>query len=220
VSRSKLQSELDAWRRNEADHRRRGLVLLRADLDALVVEVAFLTLIPMGATQIPIVMPAIRLNYENYDLWPPALTFIDIFSGQACKAPLEEALMPGPDGQARNVLMTNTSGKQFLCLRGTREYHEHPDHNGDLWTLYREERRGAIAVICERVLETMTGQVAGVAMQLQPGLLMPSRELPLAQAQELARQARARYDAQITAQAAQLGAVDIESPESQSGGAE
>lgn len=204
VSRAKLERELGAWRRNEADHRRRGFVLLSADLKALVVEIAFLTLIPMGATQIPVVMPVIRLDYGNYDLWPPSLTFIDVFSRRACNAPLDEALLPGPDGEPRNVLMRNASGKQFLCLRGTREYHEHPDHDGDLWALYRDDHRGAIAVICERVHETMTSLVAGIGMQMQAGLLMPSPELPIAQAQEMARQARAKYDAQIAAQAAQL----------------
>jgi hypothetical protein len=28
--------------------------------------------------------------------------------------------------------------KPFLCLRGIREYHEHPQHSGDDWFLYRE----------------------------------------------------------------------------------
>jgi hypothetical protein len=28
--------------------------------------------------------------------------------------------------------------KPFLCLRGIREYHEHPQHSGDEWLLYRE----------------------------------------------------------------------------------
>jgi hypothetical protein len=181
-------------------------LLLRADLEVLVVELAFLTLIPMGSTQVPIVLPTVRLTYENYDLWPPSLSFIDVFSGLSCSAPLTEALIEGPDGQPRNVLMRDEAGRPFLCLRGTREYHAHPDHSGDLWALYRREKRGAIAVISERVHATMTSLVAGVGMQIQPSLVTPSADLPLQQAQHAARQARARYDAQVVAQAGQLAA--------------
>jgi hypothetical protein len=25
----------------------------------------------------------------------------------------------------------------FFCMRGVREYHEHPEHTGDQWLLYR-----------------------------------------------------------------------------------
>lgn len=204
VSRTKLARELEAWRRNEGDYRRKGWIMLRASLDELVVEVAFLALIPMGTSQIPVVVPAIRLDYVNYDLWPPSLTFIDVFSGQPASAPLPEAWLQAQDDQVRNVLMTNAAGKQFLCFPGTREYHEHPDHDGDVWPLYRNDRRGSVAVICDRVWSTMTSAVAGTQMQMQLVLVTPSPALPLVQAQESARQARAAYDAQVAAYAARL----------------
>jgi len=204
VSRAKIGRELESWRRNEADYRRKGWVMLRDNLDDLFVEVGFLALIPMGSIQIPIILPTIRLDYDNYDLLPPSMSFIDIFTGQPTAAPFNQALVPGPDGQDRNVLITNTNGKQFLCFAGIREYHEHPDHNGDAWLLYRHEKRGSIAVICERIWETMTSAVAGIQFQMQPSLLAPSSGLPLAQAQDLARKNRAVYDAHVAAYASEL----------------
>lgn len=204
VSRAKLTRELDAWSRNEADYRRKGWIILRADVADLIVDVAFLALIPMGGTQVPIVVPSIRLDYRNYDLWPPSLTFIDPFTGRPAPSPLNEAWLPDQDGQPRNVLMTNAAGKQFLCFPGTREYHEHPDHDGDVWALYRDDRRGSVAVICDRVWSMMTSAVAGIQMQMQPVLLAPSPGLPLERAQDTARQARAAYDAQVTAYETEL----------------
>jgi hypothetical protein len=75
VSRAKLKRELDAWQRNAVDYRRRGMVILRAD--DLVVEVAFFGLLPIGSAQLPVVAPTIRLEFDNYDLWPPSVQFID-----------------------------------------------------------------------------------------------------------------------------------------------
>lgn len=203
VSRAKLGREIESWRRNEADYRRKGWVMLRADLDLLFVEIAFLTLIPMGNARVPIVLPVIRLDFDNYDLFPPSMTFIDIFTGQATRVPLN-AWVTGPDGQMRNVLIENSAGKQFLCFQGIREYHEHPDHDGDNWLLYRHEKHGSIAVICDLVWSTMTSTVAGVQVQMQASLRAPSPILGLQQAQTDARQARVEYDAQITDYANQL----------------
>jgi hypothetical protein len=31
-----------------------------------------------------------------------------------------------------------TTGRPFVCMVGTREYHTHPSHLGDLWDNYRE----------------------------------------------------------------------------------
>ena len=43
--------------------------------------------------------------------------------------------------QAHAVLLDDhpITHKPFLCLRGFREYHEHPQHSGDEWLLYRNE---------------------------------------------------------------------------------
>ncbi len=43
--------------------------------------------------------------------------------------------------KARLVLLDDhpITHKPFLCIRGIREYHEHPQHSGDDWLLYRQQ---------------------------------------------------------------------------------
>jgi hypothetical protein len=43
--------------------------------------------------------------------------------------------------------------RPFLCVKGIREYHEHPQHDGDSWCLYR----GLINVyaVLDRVLRAL-----------------------------------------------------------------
>ncbi len=166
---------------------------------------AFGALIPMGGTAVPIVLPVIRLNYDNYDLWPPSLTFVDLFSGEPMPCLVDKAWIDGPDGQPQNVLITNADGKQFLCLPGTREYHEHPDHDGDTWELYRADGHGALAVFCDRVHSTISAFVGGIQMNMQAGLLYPAPGgVPLDQARQLALQARGVYEQRRLAQAAEV----------------
>jgi hypothetical protein len=167
VSRAKLARELDDWQANAATYRRRGWLLLDADLDTLTVDVAFLAAPAFGDRPLLTVTAAIRLNYDNYDLWPPSLTFIDARTGNPDQPPVQ-ALERGEDGQPRNALLgLPGSGRPFLCLPGLREYHEHPQHTGDAWLLHRGSGEGRLAVICDRVWRRMVRNVAGLYIQLQ-----------------------------------------------------
>lgn len=205
ISRKKLRRELEAWRHQEVDYRKKGWILLRSN--DLTVEVAFLTLIPMGNTHIPAVAPTIRLEYDNYDLWPPSLTFIDIFTGRPADSPLPAAWIDGPDGP-RNVLIRDAHGKQFICFPGTREFHDHPDHDGDSWELYRAAGHGRLAVVCDRVYSTLTALIAGVQIQMQTSLVYPGSGLPLEQARQMSRQMREVYDGRVAAHGQQRPELD------------
>src|SRR5439155_19241848 len=77
---------------------------------------------------------------SEYDLDAPVLDFLDPWPD----APLQyntmfRALQFEQDRQAHIVLLDEhpTTHRPFLCLRGIREYHEHPQHSGDEWLLYR-----------------------------------------------------------------------------------
>ncbi|MDX6453829.1 MAG: hypothetical protein QOH16_3878 [Gaiellaceae bacterium] len=166
ISRGKLGREIAAWRSNEREYRARGWLLL--DHDDLTVELGFLGRIPLGNGQAPILLPAIRLDYENYDLWPTSLTFIDPFTREPAPAPLPQALIVG-DAGPRNILLQNGEGKHFLCVPGTREFHDHPQHSGEPWALFRSRKMGSLAVVAERVWQSMTQTIQGIA--LQPALL-------------------------------------------------
>jgi Predicted metal binding domain len=83
-----------------------------------------------------------RFDLTDYDLRAPSLMFLDHWTGR----PLEyntmfRALEFEKYRQAHLVLLDDhpTFHRPFLCLRGIREYHEHPQHSGDEWLLYRTE---------------------------------------------------------------------------------
>lgn len=164
VSRGKLQRELELWRANSAVYRRRGWLLL--SVEDLTVDVAFVARVAVGDMQLPIITAAIRLRYDNYDLWPPSLTFIDAASG-AAGLPAVQA-PDRVDGEIRNVLLgLPGSGQPFLCLPGLREYHHHPQHTGDDWLLHRAAGEGSLAVVCDRVWRRMARNVVGLSIQMQ-----------------------------------------------------
>jgi Predicted metal binding domain len=81
-----------------------------------------------------------HFDLSNYDLAAPGLEFRD---------PWTDALLPyngmfralqfDEHRKGQIVLLDDhpITHKPFLCLRGIREYHEHPQHSGDEWLLYR-----------------------------------------------------------------------------------
>lgn len=82
----------------------------------------------------------VRFNLSDYDLFPPSLEFLDPWTNipmdyQTMFRAFEFEKSRG----AHLVLLGDhpVTHKPFLCLRGVREYHEHPQHSGDEWQLYR-----------------------------------------------------------------------------------
>jgi Predicted metal binding domain len=103
--------------------------------------------LPPGAVrqaQIPsLSASAFKAHFDlaNYDLDPPSLEFRDPWTD----APLQyntmfRALQFDRDRRGQIVLLDEhpVTHRPFLCVRGIREYHDHPQHSGDEWMLYRE----------------------------------------------------------------------------------
>jgi hypothetical protein len=167
VSRTKFRRELDLWLANGVRHER-GWVLLTQSEATLSVEVAFLARLStsVGTVALPVVACAIRLTYENYDIWPPSLTFIDVFTRQPTQ-PHVRAFMPSEDGP-RDVLIDGhpDTGIPFVCFPGIREYHSHPQHSGDSWLLHRSAGEGSLSTVCDRVWRFMARNVVGLSVNV------------------------------------------------------
>jgi Predicted metal binding domain len=166
VSCAKLAAELDDWQANAAIYTRRGWLLL--DRGPLHVEVAFLAAVPLvGVFTIPVITACVRLDYTNYDLWPPSLTFIDPRTRERA-SPAVRAPTTTPAG-VRDALVDGHpgTGRPFLCLPGIREYHNHPQHTGDDWLLHRAAGAGRLAVICEHIWQRMVRNVVGLQVTVQ-----------------------------------------------------
>lgn len=91
----------------------------------------------------------LRVDLADFDQRAPGVAFHDPFTWE----PLPFAQLPlgqhtDEHGKTLQVVLDGhprTSGP-FLCMRGTREYHEHPQHTGDEWALYRGQY-GAFATL-------------------------------------------------------------------------
>lgn len=80
------------------------------------------------------------IDLTDYDLRAPSVEFVDPVSHDPL--PFEHMFRALEFDKHRGthvVLLGDhpTTHKPFLCVRGTREYHEHPQHTGDDWLLYR-----------------------------------------------------------------------------------
>ncbi len=85
-----------------------------------------------------------RFDLSDYDLRAPSIEFLDAWTN----GPLDYNMMfrafeYETTRGAHLVLLGDhpSTHKPFLCLRGVREYHEHPQHSGDDWLLYRPQMR-------------------------------------------------------------------------------
>lgn len=177
VTRAKFQEQLDLWQTNAAVYARRGWLLLSTS--DLSVDIGFLQNVAMGGRTIPVMTACVRLDYWNFDLWPPSLTFLDPMTRQPSPPPVR-----APDRvsatEVRDALIDQHPAtlQPFLCLPGIREYHSHPQHSGDEWLLHRHLREGDLAVVCERIWRRMARNVLGMSVAIQS--LAPANETGIA----------------------------------------
>jgi hypothetical protein len=83
-----------------------------------------------------------RFDLIDYDLRAPSLEFHDPWTDEPLSySTMFRALEYEEKRRAHHVLLDHhpNTHKPFLCLRGVREYHEHPQHSGDEWLLYRTQ---------------------------------------------------------------------------------
>lgn len=166
VSRRKLRRQLASWRENGDVYRSRGWAILDV-FDDLIVDVAMFARVPETVPgPLPVVPLCVRLDYRNYDLLPPSVTFIDPITRSPAMPPLR-AVRETEQG-LRELLLPNhpLTGLPFLCLPGIREYHEHPQHSGDDWLLHRANGEGSLAVLCERLWLLTARTFIGLSLQL------------------------------------------------------
>ena len=72
----------------------------------------------------------VRMTCDDWNGLPPIVTLLDQ-SGTGLRT-----LPTGPTGIFHQGPHPVT-GRPFVCMAGTREYHTHSSHTGDLWDNYR-----------------------------------------------------------------------------------
>jgi hypothetical protein len=163
VTAAKFEEQLRRWHLNEATLARRGCLLLRTG--QLNVEIGILQKVPIGGQALPVMTACVRIDYWNFDLWPPSVTFLDPVTREPA-VPLVRALARVSPSEVRDVLIDHhpLTGRPFLCLPGVREYHSHPQHSGDDWLLHRHLREGDLVVLAERLWQRMARNVVGASV--------------------------------------------------------
>lgn len=165
VNTAKFSEQLRRWQLNAAMHARRGCLLL--SVGDLSVDVGILQNVPMGGRTIPVMTVCARIDYWNFDIWPPSVTFLDPLTREPAQ-PAVRAIDRVSPSEARDALIDQHPQTllPFLCLPGIREYHSHPQHSGDNWLLHRHRREGDLAVICERLWRRMARNVLGMSVAI------------------------------------------------------
>lgn len=145
VSTSKFDRQVRTWATNEDLYRSRGWVLA-AHGDRWVELVLF------AESQPRIVAVCAGVDYVNFDIEPPSITFIDPVTREPAR-PFAEPLQLDQNGKPVSLLVNHPLlGRPFWCLPGNLEFHQHPQHDGDPWlTDPRATRQGDLAVIAERL---------------------------------------------------------------------
>lgn len=166
VTTAKFERQLQRWDDNAEAYRRRGWLMLGGD--GMCIDIGFIADVAFAQTPLSVITAAIRLDYTNFDAVPPSLTFINPRTGDP-GPPAVRAADRIEGGEIRDALIDGhpETGLPFLCLPGIREYHSHPQHNGDDWLLHRALNEGDLAVICDRVWRRMVRNVLGVRVAVQ-----------------------------------------------------
>lgn len=156
VSEKKFQHELDIFLGRKDFQRKRGIVLLEANFPNI--ELMFMApqLIPT-----PVAF-TVRINFSNYDLEPPSITFIDPTSGELVNAtkllthfPRKIGVNENGEPIRQNLLQfEKIDGIPFICIPGVREYHNHPAHTGDSWLLHRKSGgEGSLGYLIDKLYD-------------------------------------------------------------------
>lgn len=181
VSKRKFDFEVQEWRTRAAEHGRRGIILVEADFPNAFAVFALPNVLPAH------LLFGVHLDFVNYDIWPPSLTFADPLSREpwpnGMNTPVNVALGPvlislflrfrldpaNPNGLISEVpvMCQGGTGPAFLCMRGIREYHQHSAHSGDSWLQYRGSGIGSLFYILDKLHEFGISHIGGMRMGLQ-----------------------------------------------------
>lgn len=182
VTRAKFDRELSDFKAQRQAYLQRGIWLL----DDAFPELLF-ALVAAKTKPSPFVLYGVAINFENYDVVPPSVRFVDPFTRQPLVRAQVVHSMPkfaarlAPDGspvsdhdgsqvvdfEADLIQAEDPARPGFICLQGVREYHDHPAHTGDSWFLHRGTGVGRLAYVLNALASHGIDHVVGVNYQFQ-----------------------------------------------------
>ena len=99
--------------------------------------------------------PHLRLRFhcDDWNTLPPSIELLTS-NGE----PLKEA--PGRSTSVFNHSAHPVTGKPFICMRGSREYHTHGSHVRDLWEPLRGQSRYSLGGILTQIWNAWKKEIA------------------------------------------------------------
>lgn len=181
VSRLKFEREICAYRALESTYQKRGWWLMRAEFPEALV--AMMT--TRGRPQI--LAFAALITFSDYDVAPPSVALVDPFTEKALtreevatatpmlrrtsseRPPQAFVQLQGEQAPVGvDLILQGFEGEPpFLCVPGTREYHDNPAHTGDSWLFHRGRGAGTLLYILEQLWLYGTNPVEGLEFQIQ-----------------------------------------------------
>jgi hypothetical protein len=164
VCRAKFDRELAAFRNASERYQREGVLLVRAAYPLVTLAFTAPQLRP-----VPVVFGA-EFDFTNYDAQPLSLRFVNPFSGERLLGrDLPPRLPDGglwtsrreviqtPEGPAlrvtRELVVGGANDWPFLCIPGTREYHQDPYHSNDPWLAHRGTGVGTLQHLIDELVK-------------------------------------------------------------------
>jgi hypothetical protein len=163
VSRRKFVRELSQLRAIEQTLVSRGWWIMASDFPYVKVAFAAVGMRPSA------ILFAVKVDFTDYDARPLAITFVDPFADRELAAremptrlprlvladpaiPTDAAAQPSAQlVELYQHYPQKPAIPGFLCLPGTRAFHEHPAHSGDPWELHRSTGEGRLFALLETV---------------------------------------------------------------------
>ncbi len=171
VTRSKFNSQVERFIKLEGDWRSRGVFMIRNSFPKLQF------LFTAKKLQPPSVVFCVEIDFTNFDVEPLSVRFIEPFSGEYLtrqqiginfwQLNLPPNFQPGMPIAPLDLLQGRPQDIPFMCIRGVREYHQHPAHTGDSWLLYRTSGVGSLGYILDQLYNYSIEQLQSYGVDLQ-----------------------------------------------------
>lgn len=167
ISKAKFDLEVAQLLQASAHQAKRGILILGHEFPNVTLSFFCLKMRPA-----PLIF-SVEINFINYDLEPPSVKFIDIFTGSPIKANQLIHQFPRKIGQVdmhlnlQPLIVAQADGIPFFCIPGVREYHKHPAHTGDNWLLHRGiGGEGTLGFIVEKLYQYGISAINGYQLQV------------------------------------------------------
>jgi hypothetical protein len=177
VSKRKFEEQISKFKNVEVNYRERGILCSKLSYP----DAYFIFAIPK-LNPYPIAF-AVRINFSNYDVEPPSVSFINPFTEQLLKReqiPIMFIQLNQTNPlQPQDLLQGMGEIAPFFCIPGIKEYHDHPAHSGDSWFLYRTRGEGELLFILDQLYNHSIPMSKGFQVNVLAQIMRIQQELKI-----------------------------------------